>query len=233
MNKLACAALTCLLSASSAAAPQPHAVAGIAIPRTLLALKAEAYVRSAEPDFLFNHSARTFVFGALRLKAKGLRYDPETAYVAAMFHDLGLVSTMASPEASFEIDGATRAEEFVKANGGSAEQARMVWNAIVMHDMGGRYQAHQSHEALLLGAGAGGDVDGVDPNVIPAATATAVLSAYPRLQFKKRFTAAAVDHCLRKPTSQIGWLADLCIKTVPNLDRGSVEEEIASSPFAE
>lgn len=233
MNRLACATLACLLSASSAAAPQPESVAGIAIPRTPLALKAEAYVQSAEPDFLFNHSVRAFLFGAMRLKARGLSYDPETAYVAALFHDLGLVSAMASPGASFEVDGATRAEEFVKTNGGSPEQGRIVWNAIVMHDMGGRYQAHQSHEALLLGAGAGSDVDGVDPAVIPPATVEAVVRAYPRLQFKKRFTAAAIDHCRRKPTSQIGWLDVLCLKVAPNADRGSVDDEIASSPFAE
>jgi len=131
------------------------------------------------------------------------------------------------------MDGATKAEEFVKANGGSAEQARIVWNAVVMHDMGGRYQAHQSPEALLLGAGAGSDVDGADPKVIPPETVEAVLRAFPRLQFKKRFTAAAIDHCRRKPTSQIGWLDTLCLKIVPNADRGSVEEEIAAAPFAE
>ena len=167
------------------------------------------------------------------MKAKGLSYDPETAYVAALFHDLGLVSAMATPNASFEVDGASKAEEFVKANGGSAEQGRIVWNAIVMHDMGGRYQSHQSHEALLLGAGAGGDVDGVDPALIPQATVDEVLRAYPRLQFKKRFTAAAIDHCRRKPTSQIGWLDVLCLKVAPNADRGSIEDEIASAPFAE
>ena len=220
MKKLAL--LVCFLSLNSAGFPQaaaPGRVAGIDIPRSTLALKAEAYVRSAEPDFLYNHSVRTFLFGALRLKAKGLSYDPETAYVAALFHDLGLVSAMASSNASFEIDGATKAEEFVKANGGGAEQGRIVWNAIVMHDMGGRYQVHQSHEALLLGTGAGGDVDGVDPKVIPPGTVDEVLRAYPRLQFKKRFTAAAIDHCRRKPTSQIGWLDVLCLKVAP--ERGS------------
>jgi len=236
MNKILCVLAAGLLSGSSAAVPQSLVlanVAGIAIPRSPLALKAEAYIRSAEPDFLFNHSVRTFVFGALRLKAKGLSYDPETAYVAALFHDLGLIPAMATPNASFEIDGATRAEAFVKANGGSDEQGRIVWNAIVMHDMGGRYQVHQSHEALLLGAGAGSDVDGADPAVISPATVDTVLHAYPRLQFKKRFTAAAIDNCRRKPTSQLGWLDALCLKVMPNADRGSVEEEIASAPFAE
>src|SRR5436305_11953484 len=114
MNKLTCVLGACLLAATSAAIPQtsaPTGVAGIDIPSTPLALKAQAYIRSVEPDFLFNHSTRTYLFGALRLKAKELSYDPETAYVAALFHDLGLVPGMASPNASFEIDGANKAEE--------------------------------------------------------------------------------------------------------------------------
>lgn len=236
MNRMTCALGACLVSAGSPAvaqAPASSSVAGIDIPHTPLTVKAESYIRLVEPTFLVNHSVRTYLFGALRLKAKGMSYDPETAYIAALFHDLGLMPTVASPNASFEIDGATKAEEFVKANGGNDEQARIVWNAIVMHDMGGRYQVHQSHEALLLGAGAGGDVDGVDPKVISPESVEAVLRAYPRLQFKKRFIAAAIDHCRRKPTSQIGWLNILCEKVAPNVDRGSIEEEIGSAPFAE
>jgi len=220
-------------SAASAQVPTPSEVAGVAIPRTPLAVKAEQYIRTVEPDFLFNHSTRTYLFGALRLKARGIAFDPETAYVAALFHDLGLVANQASANGSFEVDGAGKAEDFVKANGGTPEQARIVWNAVVTHDMGRMYQAHQSPEALLLGAGAGSDVDGVDPKAIAPAVVAEVLRAYPRLQFKKRFTAAAIDHCKRKPTSQIGWLDALCLKVAPNVDRGSVEEEIASAPFAE
>lgn len=71
----------------SAQEPPTRIVAGIAIPDTPLSRRAESYVRSQEPDFLFNHSVRTFLFGALSLKTKGLSYDPETAYVAALFHD--------------------------------------------------------------------------------------------------------------------------------------------------
>jgi len=233
LSWIVAASMLPLVGPAVAQSPAPAEVAGIAIPRTPLAVKAEQYVRGVEPDFLFNHSVRTYLFGALRLKARGISYEPETAYVAALFHDIGLVPNMASPNASFEIDGANKAEAFVKENGGSPDQARTVWNAIVMHDMGGLYEAHQGHDALLLGAGAGGDVDGVDPKVIPQATVDAVLRAYPRLQFKTRFTAAAIDHCRRKPTSQIGWLDTLCLKVAPNADRGSVEQEIASATFAE
>ncbi len=232
-GRLGAIALAALWLGSAAPAQAPNEVAAVAIPQTPLAKKAEAFIRSAEPDFLFNHSVRTYLLGAYRLKARNISFDPETAYVAALFHDLGLVPTAASPNFSFEVDGANKAEEFVKANGGSPDQARIVWNAIITHDMGGVYQMHQSHEALLLGAGAGSDVDGADPSKIPPAVVADVLRAYPRLQFKKRFTAAAIDHCKRKPTSQIGWLDALCLKVAPNADRGDVEQEIASAPFAE
>jgi hypothetical protein len=167
------------------------------------------------------------------MKARNVRYDAETAYVAALFHDLGLVPSLASASGSFEVDGANRAEEFVKANGGTAEQARLVWNAIVMHDMGRLYQRHQSPESMLVGAGAAGDVNGIDPKELSSAVVEKVLDAYPRLQFKKRFTQGAIDHCRRKPTSQIGWLDVLCREVAPSADRGSVEEGIASAPYAE
>jgi HD domain len=226
-------ALAALTLTSAAPASGPDGIAGVAIPRTPLALKADEFVRAHEPDFLFNHSVRTYVFGALRLHQKGVSFDPETAYVAALFHDAGLVPSMASPSGSFEIDGADQAEKFVMANGGNPEQARTVWNAIVFHDMPSPYQRHQSPEARLLGNGAGADVDGPNPQAYSADIVAQVVTAVPRLQFKTRFAALAIDHCKRKPVSQIGWLDPLCRKIVPNADRGDVEEEIASAPFTE
>ena len=237
MKRLSCALagglFVVLHGATLAGSTRPRLVAGIAIPRTPLALKAEDHIRSVEPEFLFNHSSRTYVFGALRLKALGVTYNPETAYVAALFHDLGLVPTAASRDRSFEIDGADQAAAFVKANGGTPEQARIVWNAVVMHDLGRAYQSHQSPEALLVGGGAAGDVNGVDPKLIAPELVEEVLRAYPRLAFKRRFIETATNHCRRKPTSQIGWLDVLCREIVPNADRGSVEEGIDSAPFAE
>src|SRR5437764_550589 len=124
MTNWSAAALAALALTGAAPANEPTDVAGIAIPRTPLALKAEEFVRTHEPDFLFKHSVRTYLFGALRMREKAVSFDPETAYVAALFHDAGLVPSLASANGSFEIDGADQAEKFVSANGGSPEQAR-------------------------------------------------------------------------------------------------------------
>ncbi len=213
------------------AVPLPSEVAGIAIPKTTLAESAAALARSACPDFLFNHCMRTYLFGALTLKAQRTAFDPELAFVAAALHDLGLVPAFASARGSFEIDGANRAEALLHERRRPAAEGRLVWNAIVMHDMRDEYAAHQSPEAILVGDGAGADV--ADPSGIDAKAIAEVLQAFPRLQFKSRFTALLVDHCKRKPTSQVGWLDSLCRATAPGAQRGSVERAIAQAPFSE
>ena len=209
----------------------PGEVAGIAIPKTTLAASAAALARNACPDFLFNHCMRTYLFGALTLEAQRTAFDPELAFVAAALHDLGLVPAFASARGSFEIDGANRAESLLHERGRPPAEGRLVWNAIVMHDMRDEYAAHQSAEAILVGDGAGADV--VDPSGIDAKAISEVLQAFPRLQFKSRFTALLVDHCKRKPTSQVGWLDSLCRATAPEAHRGSVERAIAQAPFSE
>ncbi len=209
----------------------PAEVAGIAFPKTALAASAAALARSACPDFLFNHCMRTYLLGALTLQAQRTVFDPQLAFVAAALHDLGLLPAFATPRGSFEIDGANRAEALMSAAGQPVAQGRIVWNAIVTHDMRDEYAAHQSPEALLVGNGAGADV--VNPDGLDRKAVEEVVLAFPRLQFKTRFTAMLVDHCRRKPTSQIGWLDGLCRATVPDAPRGSVEQAIAKAPYAE
>ncbi len=225
-------ALVAVTTRTGAKAPAlPAEVAGIALPRTSLTESAAALAHSACPEFLFNHSLRTYLFGALSLKAQRVAFDPQMAFVAAALHDLGLLPAFASKRGSFEIDGANRAEDLMRTAGRPAAQGRVVWNAIVAHDMRDDYAAHQSAEAQVVAEGAGADV--VDPGDLDHHAIQEVLHAFPRLQFKTRFTALLVDHCRRKPTSQIGWLEGLCRATVPEARRGSVQQVIAQAPYPE
>jgi hypothetical protein len=181
------------------------------------------------PTTSLARSAAALALGALSLREQ--HFDTEMAFVAASLHDLGLLPALATARGSFEIDGANRAEQLMHAAGRSPEQGRVVWNAIVMHDMRSDYSAHQSPEARLVAAGAGADV--VDPDGIDRKAVEEVVRAFPRLQFKTRFTALLVDHCRRKPASQIGWLDSLCRATAPAAQRGSVERAIAQAPYPE
>ena len=65
-------------------------IEGIKLPDSKMARDLTQFIRDIEPDLLFHHSTRVYLFGALTGGRKGLRFDPELLYVGAMFHDIGL-----------------------------------------------------------------------------------------------------------------------------------------------
>jgi len=220
-------------SVATHSAAYPTEVAGVRLPVTPLSTKAYELCRSAAPAFLVNHSLRTYVFGALYVTHAGQRFDAETAFVAAMLHDAGLLKEFATPQTPFEIDGANRAEKLVHQSGGTPVEANRVWKAIALHDTDDAIPQHESPEATLVAAGAGADVGGPEENIVSAATVHSVVAAFPRLEFKKRFIALLADHCVRKPGVQRAtWLEGFCRvhSTVP---ASATEQAILAAPFDE
>ena len=219
----------------SQAADLPTEVAGVRLPHSPLTLGAAAFARSSCPDFLFNHCMRTYLFGAVALNHQKRPYRSEDAFVAAMFHDTGLLPAFESPKHSFEVDGANTAERWVRNNGGSEAEASRVWYAVETHTGDPVLALRQGPEATLVYLGAGADVDGPDPGDIETRQIEEVLAAFPRLNFKQRFTELLVAHCLRKPDSRHGtWLESLCREHSPHpVSTGAVEREIANAPFKE
>jgi hypothetical protein len=220
----------------SVAAPAlPTEVAGVPLPRSALALRAADYARASCPDFLFNHCMRVFLFGSLHLKSQRIGYRAEDAFVAAAFHDLGLLPTFETPTASFEVDGADTAEHWVRAQGGGSRESDRIWHAIEMHDGAFALTQRQGPEAVLVAEGAGLDVYGPDSGEIGERALNEVLTAFPRLGFKQRFTELLVAHCERKPLSQRAtWLDGLCHAhaTHPVPD-DLVEQRIRAAAFNE
>jgi len=214
--------------------PYAASVAGIALPHTPLCLKAYSLCRSNAPEFLLNHSLRTYLFGALHAAHHGQAFHAETAFVASVLHDCGLLRKFASKTHSFEVDGADNAERFAKEQGMSAADVKTVWNAIVMHDMSFSVATHQSPEATLVAAGAAADVLGPDEDMIAPAATTEVVAAFPRLHFKREFTALLVDHCNRKPGAQTAtWLEGFCRQHSAAAPVSGTESAIRDAPFAE
>jgi hypothetical protein len=212
----------------------PAEVAGIALPRSELAVAAAAFARQHCPDFLFNHCLRTYLFGALLLRQQQRKFDADTAFVAAALHDLGLLPPFETPTKSFEIDGADRAEKFMLESQQSRVAADAVWHAVEMHDGKWALTARQGPEAMLVALGAGTDVDGPDPGQLEQRQLAEVLMAFPRLQFKRRFTALLVEHCQRKPNSQRGtWLEGVCRRHAAGALDDTVEQDIANAAFSE
>jgi HD domain len=223
-----------LAGAAGASVDLPREVAGVAIPRSSFARAASRHAREACPEFLFNHCMRTFLFGTLLLKRKPGSYRTDDAFVAAALHDLGLLPGFASAHGSFEIDGADAAEAFARARGAATTDADVIWHAVEMHDGKWALTKRQGPEAMLVALGAGADVDGIDPGAIDDKQVSEILEAFPRLQFKQKFTSLLIDHCHRKPTSQRAtWLEDLCRAQAPGAWGDTVERAIQAAPFSE
>ena len=92
-------------------------LSGIKIPDSKIAREAAELVRQHETEMLYNHSVRVFVFGAMKGVRQNLKFDSELLYVAALFHDLGLVDAYHTDTKRFEVDSADVAREFLRSHG--------------------------------------------------------------------------------------------------------------------
>lgn len=182
-------------------------VAGITIPDSELARGAEDLVRETSPPYLFNHCARTFVFGALAAKRAGIEHDAEASYVAAILHDLGLVPPYAD-DRRFEVSGADAARAFVLQRGFPERRAERVWDAVALHAQTG-IAAAKGAEVAMVHLGVSVDVVGVGYENLPADLIRETVAAYPRLHFKKQMQDTLIAAANRNPGAYVlSWMAD-------------------------
>ena len=127
-------------------------IAGIKIPDSIMARAATELVRDTEPDLLYNHSRRVFLFGALSGERKKLKYDPELLYIGAMFHDMGLIDAYSSKTNRFEVDGANAARDFLTQYGANEYDIEQVWASIALHTTPG-VPEHMKPVVALVTAG--------------------------------------------------------------------------------
>jgi hypothetical protein len=145
----------------------PNLARAIVIPDSLLAKEATDILREPSTDLLFNHSMRVYLFAAEQGRQRKLRFDPELLYVAAAFHDLGLIRKFSSPDERFEVDGANAARQFLSAHNIAEGQAQTVWEAIALHTTPG-VPKYMRPEVALLNTGVLLDVLGVGFDQFPA-----------------------------------------------------------------
>jgi HD domain len=178
-------------------------ISGIKIPDSKIAREATELVRQHENEMLFNHSVRVFVFGAMKGIRANLKFDPELLYVAALFHDLGLVDAYHSQTKRFEVDGADAARAFLKGHGVPEPKADLVWEAIALHTTRGIPQ-YMRPEIALTNAGVVMDVVGVGYDEYTPEQRDQVIAAFPRGNFKKEFIEVQTCSALKKPETTFG-----------------------------
>ncbi|GAB2537942.1 HD domain-containing protein [Nocardia heshunensis] len=203
------------------------------IPDTTLAKEATELVRAAASPLLFDHSRRVFLWGALRGREAGLRFDAELLYVAAMFHDLGLTQTFGRTDQRFEIDGADEARRFLLAHGITGEPADLVWTAIALHTTP-EIPLHLAPEIALVTRGVEFDVLGIGYDALSDEQRAAVVTAHPRPDFKNGILAAFTEGIRARSATTFGNVkADVLAHFVPGFERGDFVEVIKNSDWPE
>src|SRR4051794_27644907 len=178
---------------------------GIRIPDSKIAREAAELVRQHESEMLFNHSVRVFVFGAMKGARQNLKFDSELLYVAALFHDLGLVDAYHTDTKRFEVDGADAAREFLQSQGISKAQTDLVWEAIALHTTPGIPQ-YMRPEIALTQAGVLVDVVAIGYDEYTPEQRDQIIAAFPRGDFKTDFIQVQTCSALKKPLTTFGTL---------------------------
>jgi HD domain len=202
------------------------------VPDTKLARDAAQVIRNSEGDLLFQHSMRVYCWAALAGKRKGLMFDPELLFVAAMFHDYGLTAGYGESHLRYEVDGANAARAFLKSKGISEANRQKVWLAIALHTTNG-ISPHLYPIAALLAEAANMDLVGAGFNDFSAAQRSAVEGAYPRPpEFAEGFLQALYESLKHRPeTTQGTGLADVLAYKDPNFRRRDFSSLMRTSPW--
>lgn len=211
----------------------PTGIAEVKIPDSGLAREVTQLVRDTEDELLFRHSSRVYLWAALTAKRRGLTFDPELLYTAAMFHDVGLTSAYRESQLRFEVDGANAARDFLRGHGLPEGDVERVWLAIALHTTPG-IPEHMHPEIALVQAGAGMDVAGRGYENFTDEQREAVVAAYPRgADFEREIIEAFYRGMKHRPDSTYGTFNDdiLAFKD-PTFERGNFCGIILRSPWA-
>src|SRR5262249_40010576 len=174
---------------------------------------------------------RVYFFAAEQGRQRQLRFDPELLYVAAAFHDLGLIRRFSSPDERFEVDGANAARQFLEAHSIAEDQVRVVWEAIALHTTPG-IPKYMRPEVALLNSGVLLDVLGVGFDQFPLELREEIVAKYPRMNFKEGFLQEYFAGFAHKPSTTYGTVnAGVCERFIPGDQRPHARHLIAASPF--
>jgi hypothetical protein len=172
----------------------------LAVPDTAASAAALEVVSAYQSPALLNHSLRAYVWAAAHGMTCGIAFDPELLYVAALFHDLGLVPAFDSHAVSFEEAGGHVAQVFAAGAGWPAERRERLAEVIIRH-MWPWVDVSVDPEGYLLARAAGTEIIGTNVNDFPPGFRAEVLQRHPRLDITENFLACFEAQAKRKPDS--------------------------------
>lgn len=204
---------------------------GLETPETAAVAEATVLVREMTSPLIYHHSRRVFFFGRLHARRLSVDLDLELLYVAAMFHDVGLLTPFSAVEQRFEIDGADHAREFLLRRGFSASAAESVWTAIALHTTPG-IPGRMAPVIAMAQLGVLTDVLGVGLDDLEHDQVKEIVAAHPRGDFKNEFLRATVEGLRHRPETANGTVnADILEHFMPGFRRSTTVERIIGAPW--
>jgi hypothetical protein len=172
----------------------------LVVPDTAAAAAALEVTSAYQSPALVNHSLRAYLWAAAHGMTRGIGFDPELLYVAALFHDLGLVPAFDSYAVSFEEAGGHVARVFAAGAGWPAERRERLAEVIIRH-MWLKVDVTADPEGYLLARATKTEIVGTNVNDFPPGFRAEVLERHPRLDITENFLACIEAQAKRKPDS--------------------------------
>jgi hypothetical protein len=207
-------------------------VAGILVPDTPLVTRAIEYARENSEPYLFNHVMRSWLFATALAQMDQSAPDAEVLAVATLLHDIGLSKAFAGP-LRFEVEGANAARQFARKEGVDARRAQLIWDGVALNSTPS-IALFKEPEVATCTAGIALDWAGLGSNRLSEAQMNMIVTAFPRLDMKKRFTRAVCDLVVARPeTTYDNFARDFGERFVPGYKAHSTVDYLLGAPFAE
>jgi hypothetical protein len=205
---------------------------GLNLPDSHAARDAYVQAQAESPPWLFNHVARSWLYGAKLARHRALDPDAELVAVAVLLHDLGLARGGA-PDRRFEIVGADIGRIFALAHDMGERRAEVIWDSIALHTTASIAQ-HKGTDAACCQIGIACDYGGVGYQQLSDDDKKVILSTFPRLDMKNMLTTCLCGIAKNHPnTTRDNFIADFGLKYIPGYTRMSSVDFLRQAPFAE
>lgn len=213
-------------------APRTQQIAGFSVPDSPLITAVIDYAQRLSEPYLFNHAMRSWLFAEAIGRAKGIAYDREVVAIGTILHDIGLTAGVSGPH-RFEVNGADTALSFIAGRGLSDRRAQLVWDLVALNSTPS-LALHKEPEVAVGTMGIGLDYGGFGLDAIDPGDLGRVLSAFPRLRMKARFSETCCRLVTRRPeTSHDNFLRDFGERFVPGYRAVSTVDLLMNAPFDE
>lgn len=170
----------------------------LAIPESTATVRAYEIAAEYTSPALLHHSVRAYLWAAALARQERIEFDPELLWVAAMFHDVGLVEAFDNHRLAFEEAGGHLAKVFAAGLGWSPQRRTRLHEIIVRH-MWPSVESAADPEGHLLERSTGIDISGREIDTLTTELRGEILARWPRLRLAEEFTNCFRDQAARKP----------------------------------